>query len=87
MNISAFDLLFERRRRERSVELERKGKEGKRDERSLPQEIDRHLPHHDLHHREVLEVPVRLEEGLAGEELNEDASDREHVAREGPSEA
>jgi hypothetical protein len=35
----------------------------------------------------VFEVIVRLEEGIASEELDEDTADREHVAGVGPREA
>jgi hypothetical protein len=47
----------------------------------------RHLAHHDLHHGEVFEVVVRLEEGVASEKFDEDTADREHVAGVGPREA
>ena len=41
----------------------------------------RHLPHDLLHHREVLEVVVGLEEGHPGVELNQDAAQRERITR------
>lgn len=47
--------------------------------RRLP-EIVWHLAKDSLHHREVLDVLVRLEERLAGKELDEDAPDRPDVA-------
>jgi hypothetical protein len=47
----------------------------------------RHPPHDLLHHREVLEVVVRLVECDACVELDEDAPQREGVARVGPAEA
>jgi hypothetical protein len=53
---------------------------------ALLQKLCGHLTHNDLHHDQVLEVAVRLEQGLSSEELDEDTADREHVAREGPSE-
>jgi hypothetical protein len=40
-----------------------------------------------LHHGEVFEVVVRLEEGVASEKFDEDTADREHVAGVGPREA
>jgi hypothetical protein len=40
-----------------------------------------------LRHREVFEVVVRLEEGVASEKFDEDTADREHVAGVGPREA
>ncbi len=39
-----------------------------------------------LHHGQVLEIIVRLEQGIAGEELNQDASYAPYVAGERPSE-
>jgi hypothetical protein len=39
-----------------------------------------------LHHGQVLEVVVGLEEGVAGEELDEDAADAPDVAGEAPAE-
>lgn len=57
-----------------------------RDVLALLQELCGHLSHDDLHHDQVLKIAVRLEQGLSSEELDEDAADREHVAREGPAE-
>jgi hypothetical protein len=57
------------------------------DARSPAHKVGRHLAHDDLHHDEVLEVAVRLEQGLAGEELDKDAADRKHVARVRPTKA
>lgn len=38
-----------------------------------------------LHHGEVLEVVVRLEEGISGEELNQDTAYTPDIAGEAPS--
>jgi hypothetical protein len=46
-----------------------------------------HLAHHHVHHGEMFQVIVRLEKGISREEFHEDTSDREHIAREAPSEA
>lgn len=55
------------------------------DERGALPQVVGHLAHDELHHVKMLEITVRLEEGLSGEELDEDAADREHVARVGPA--
>jgi hypothetical protein len=46
-----------------------------------------HLAHHHVHHGEMFQVVVRLEKGISREEFHKDTPDREHVAREAPSEA
>lgn len=46
-----------------------------------------HPPKHDLHHREVLQVFVGLEERLARVELDEDAPYRPYIARIRPPQA
>ena len=38
-----------------------------------------------LHHREMLEVIVRLKQGVAGEKFHQNAADAPDVARERPS--
>lgn len=38
-----------------------------------------------LHHREVLEVVMRLKESITGEELDEDAANAPNIARITPS--
>lgn len=40
-----------------------------------------------LHHGQMLEIIVRLEEGVAGEELNQDASNAPDVTRVRPPES
>jgi hypothetical protein len=40
---------------------------------------------HGFHHCQMLQVIVRLEQGIAGEELDENATDAPDVAREAPS--
>ena len=52
----------------------------------FPRHGDRHLAHHHIHHREVLQVVVSLEQGVSGEEFDQDTADREHVAGEAPTE-
>lgn len=46
-----------------------------------------HAAHDNLHHREMFQVVVRLEQGVAREELDQDAPDREHVAGIRPGKA
>ena len=40
---------------------------------------------HTLHHSQVLEVVVRLEESVAGEELDKNAADTPNITGEGPT--
>lgn len=40
---------------------------------------------HALHHSQVLEIIVRLEESVASEELDKNATDTPNIAGEGPS--
>jgi hypothetical protein len=40
---------------------------------------------HRLHHRQMLEVIVRLEEGVASKELNQNAANAPYVAGEAPA--
>lgn len=47
--------------------------------------VVRHRAKDGLHHGQVLEIVVRLEERFAGVELDQDASDRPGVARVGPA--
>lgn len=46
-----------------------------------------HLAHHHVHHGEMFQVIVRLEKSVSREEFHKDTPDREHIAREAPSEA
>ena len=52
----------------------------------FPRHGDGHLAHHNIHHCEVLQVIVSLEQGVSGEEFDQDATDREHIAGEAPTE-
>lgn len=45
-----------------------------------------HLAHDDLHHGEMLEVVVRLKQGVASVKLDQYAADGEEVTRERPAE-
>lgn len=45
------------------------------------------LAYDHLHHSQMLEIIVRLEEGIAGKELDQDTSNAPNVARERPTEA
>ncbi len=47
----------------------------------------RERPEHDAHHGEMLEVFVRLEQGLPGVELDEDTANRPEITRVGPPQA
>lgn len=43
--------------------------------------------YNSFHHRQVLEVVMSLEKGIAGKELDEDAADAPDVTREGPAQS